>query len=157
MQKITSLIAIPAFLAWSTLALAAEEELAPALAEQMANPVATLTTIGKVIGGFFVVAGLMALAFKLIQRLGLGNSSGQGGRINILETRSLGPKKYISLVEVGGQQLAVGITEQQISLLCQLDQKNNGQAAQQPGSEQASFAATLAEAGHESDQEQSHV
>ncbi len=40
----------------------------------------------------------------------------------MLETRPIAPKKYISVVQIGNQQVAVGISEQNISLLCQLDE-----------------------------------
>lgn len=93
----------------------------PAL-QDMANPMTTLLTTAKVVGAFILVAGLMALLFKVMGKMGLGNNAAVGGLISVLETRAIAPKKYISVVQIGNKQLAIGIAENSISLLCPLEE-----------------------------------
>ena len=122
MKKNLCIAAIFATLWDSPLCRAAGQSSTTALAAQdMANPMATLLITAKVVGAFILVAGLMALVFKIMQRAGVGTAAGRGSLISVLETRAIAPKKYISVVQIGDQQLAVGITENAVSLLCQLE------------------------------------
>ncbi|HSR35656.1 MAG TPA: flagellar biosynthetic protein FliO [Desulfurivibrionaceae bacterium] len=80
------------------------------------------TAILKAIGALLLILGLMLLMAKLFRKLGTGlGAMGQGAMINILETRMLGPKKQVSVIEVGGEVLVVGVTDQQITLISRLD------------------------------------
>ena len=66
-----------------------------------------------------LVLGLMFVIFHLFKKFGLKNSvfGGEGKPINVLSTGFLAPRKSIALVEVAGDILVVGISNDQISLL----------------------------------------
>jgi flagellar biosynthetic protein FliO len=72
-------------------------------------------------GALLVVLGAIATTAYLAKRfvyprLGLAQTP-----IQVLATSYLGAKKQISLIEVGGVYLLVGITPNQISLLTQME------------------------------------
>jgi flagellar biogenesis protein FliO len=59
--------------------------------------------------------------------------------IRLLSTQPIAPQKYISLVEIGGEVLALGITQDHITLLGKIENKefvgkvvSNGGARQEP-------------------------
>lgn len=66
-----------------------------------------------------LVLGLMFVVFHLFKKFGLKNSvfGGEGKPIKVLSTGFLAPRKSIALVEVAGDILVVGISNDQISLL----------------------------------------
>jgi flagellar biosynthetic protein FliO len=66
-----------------------------------------------------LVLGLMFVVFHLFKKFGLKNSvfGGEGKPIKILSTGFLAPRKSIALVEVAGDILVIGISNDQISLL----------------------------------------
>ena len=70
------------------------------------------STLGLVLGLIFVV-------FHLFKKFGLKNSvfGGEGKPIKVLSTGFLAPRKSIALVEVAGDVLVIGISNDQISLL----------------------------------------
>ena len=105
----------------------------------------------KVVGGLALVVGLMLLFFIWLKKMGFSRTTlHQGSLIEVLDTRLIGPKKYVSVLRVAGECLAVGVSDQQITLLSRLDSSQvqdvaaQSEAAAQPGS---GFAATLAQAG----------
>ncbi len=69
-------------------------------------------TLGLVLGLIFVI-------FHLFKKFGLKNSvfGGEGKPIKVLSTGFLAPRKSIALVEVAGDVLVIGISNDQISLL----------------------------------------
>ena len=66
-----------------------------------------------------LVLGLMFVVFHLFKKFGLKNSvfGGEGKPIKVLSTGFLAPRKSIALVEVAGDVLIIGISNDQISLL----------------------------------------
>lgn len=75
-----------------------------------------------------VVLGTILLALFLLSRLMRKNRMMTGGStsgcgIRVLATHSLAPQKYLSLVEMGGEILALGISEAQITLLTKIENK----------------------------------
>jgi len=66
-----------------------------------------------------LVLGVMFIIFHLFKRFGLKNSvfGGEGKPIKVLSTGFLAPRKSIALVEVAGDVLVIGISNDQISLL----------------------------------------
>lgn len=66
-----------------------------------------------------LVLGLMFIIFYLFKKFGLKNSvfGGEGKPIKVLSTGFLAPRKSIALVEVAGDVLVIGISNDQISLL----------------------------------------
>ena len=66
-----------------------------------------------------LVLGLIFVVFHLFKKFGLKNSvfGGEGKPIKVLSTGFLAPRKSIALVEVAGDILVIGISNDQISLL----------------------------------------
>ena len=90
----------------------------------------------KVIGGLALVTGLMVLLMIWLKKLGFSQKTlKQGSLIRILDTRMIGPKKYVSVLQIADQNIVVGVTDQQITMLTGLndnpalelkeEQKNN--------------------------------
>lgn len=76
----------------------------------------------KVIGGLALVIGLMLLVIVWLKKLGFSRQAlKQGTLIQVLDTQAIGPKKYISVLQIGGQCIAVGVTDQQITTLANLN------------------------------------
>ena len=76
----------------------------------------------KVIGGLALVTGLMVLLVIWLKKLGLSQKTlKQGSLIRILDTRMIGPKKYVSVLQIADQNIVVGVTDQQITMLTELD------------------------------------
>jgi flagellar biogenesis protein FliO len=78
----------------------------------------------KVILGLGIVLVLLFLFVKVMRRspLAHGDISSDSG-IRLLTTKPIAPRKYISLVEIGGEILALGISESQITLLTKIENK----------------------------------
>ena len=100
----------------------------------------------KALGALAVVLGLLMLLAAAIKKLGLSGQTPQGeGLIKVLETRMIAPKKYVAVLDIAGQTMAVGISEQQITLLTKLEPDPQIQAlAQKPTSSR--FTSLLAKA-----------
>lgn len=79
-------------------------------------------TMFKAFGVLALLIGLMLFVAALLKRMGLGQGGfgGSGELIKIIETRSVGPKKYIAVAEVAGEYLLLGIGEGQINLIARL-------------------------------------
>ena len=76
----------------------------------------------KVIGALALVTGLMVILVVWLKKLGFSQKTlKQGSLIRILDTRMIGPKKYISVLQIADQNIVVGITDQQITMLTGLD------------------------------------
>ncbi|MBT5471787.1 MAG: flagellar biosynthetic protein FliO [Nitrospina sp.] len=73
----------------------------------------------KMISMFALVLGLMFLIFFGFKKYVLKNTAFGGGNklVNVLGTWFLGPKKNIALVEVAGEVLVLGISQDNITLL----------------------------------------
>ena len=66
-----------------------------------------------------IILALILVGFYLIRRFGLIRSAGAVGTrwVTLINTTPIAPKKMIGVVDVAGEILVVGLTEQQISLL----------------------------------------
>jgi len=74
----------------------------------------------KMLAGLAVVLGLLYLLYAL-SRKGLGFLPGsKEGLIQIIEVKSLGPKKGVCLIEVRGQELLLGFGPERIECLARL-------------------------------------
>jgi len=91
-------------------------------AKNTAAPVDMTTTMLKTAGALALIIGLILVAVWLARRF--GGPGLRGGAmtslIKVLDTRMLGPKKYVTVLKIGGRTLAVGVTEQKITLLCEM-------------------------------------
>jgi len=71
----------------------------------------------------FVIAALALLSrFSRKWRTGQGLAGPDSG-IRVLTSKMIGPQKSVSLVEVAGEVLALGVTAQQITFLTKIENK----------------------------------
>lgn len=102
--------------------VAATEQGGATLLTEARKTASLAATVAKVFGALLLVVGLLLLMMIWLKRLGLGKGAiGQGSLIRVLDTRMIAPKKHVAVIEVGGQCVVVGVTDQQISLLTKLD------------------------------------
>jgi flagellar biogenesis protein FliO len=65
---------------------------------------------------------LLYLLIRVTKRLDLGRrSSPQEGGIQVLTSKPIAPQKYITLVEIGGEILALGVSAQQVTFLTKIE------------------------------------
>lgn len=81
-----------------------------------------------VVAKMVMILGLLCVfLFFIIKLLKRGRSStlssSSRSPIKILATQWIAPQKYISIVEIGGELLALGISESQINLLTRIEDK----------------------------------
>ena len=71
------------------------------------------------------LGGMCAVLFFLVRRLkrngGVRKDLLSNSGIRVLSTQPIAPQKYISLVEIGGEVLALGVSEGQITLLTKVE------------------------------------
>lgn len=78
-------------------------------------------TLFKVLGSLVLVVGLMVIFAVWLKKMGLARGGlQQGSLIRVIDTKMIAPKKYIAVVQVAEERLALGITDQQITLLTPL-------------------------------------
>lgn len=76
----------------------------------------------KMIFALAMVIGLLLLALQGIRRFRLLQEKTCGGDIiKVIATKGLAPKKFISVLEVGGETIVVGMSETSISLLTKIE------------------------------------
>jgi flagellar protein FliO/FliZ len=85
------------------------------------NPVINGPDILSMGLSMLVVIGVVVALGWLYSRLRV-TGGGSAGAINIVASRGLGPKERLLLVEVGGQQLLVGMTASCVQTLHTFDQ-----------------------------------
>ena len=95
--------------------------------------------VAKMILVLGTVLAILFLLFWLCKRMiaGRGNFHSDG-QVRLLTTKPIAPRKYISLVGIGGQILVLGISEAQITLLDKIEnrefvEKIEAQHAVRPG------------------------
>lgn len=137
-------------------ALRAAEEATLTVTTPQFTPMASMLAMGKLLAAFLIIAALMALLFRGMKKMGLGHGSlSKGGLITVLDTRLIAPKKYIAVVRVAGEDLAIGISDHGLSLLCKL-----GPTAAAPRADQraaSAFDATLGAMDQDQTQEAAHA
>jgi flagellar biogenesis protein FliO len=78
----------------------------------------------KMVLALGIVCAFLYGAVRLLKRSGLvpGSFSPEGG-IRLLMTQPIGPRKSISLVEIAGEVLALGVCEAQITFLTKIENR----------------------------------
>lgn len=74
----------------------------------------------RLLGALGMILGLILLLYAGSRRGLRWLPKARGGAIRIVETRPLGPKKSLCLIEVRGRELLLGIGAERVELLCQL-------------------------------------
>jgi len=98
---------------------------------QSSGSPASTTQLAITVAGLLAVIGMIFVAAWIVRRLS-GGQFGQGsGVIKILATQPIGTKERICLIDVGGQQVLVGITAQSMQTLMVLDQPIDLKSAKQ--------------------------
>lgn len=80
--------------------------------------------IFKMVLALGILCGVLFFVTRLLKRSDWAktNLSLDSG-IKVLSTQPIAPQKYISLVEIGGEVLALGISETQITFLTKVEKK----------------------------------
>lgn len=129
-------------------AFAAFEE-SPPLPASLAEPLAAMPpgeiSLSSIILKLGLGLGLVILlvwgSVALLRKSAVGRQfAGGTGHIRVLERSYLGPKKSICLVRIGQRTLALGVTEDSITALAQLEDEEVPLTADQAG-EGSSFVA----------------
>jgi flagellar biogenesis protein FliO len=71
------------------------------------------------LGGVLVLLWGLVRVFKRVPWGGA--DPGPDAGIRVLTSKPIAPQKYISLVEIGGEVLALGVTSQQITFLAKIE------------------------------------
>lgn len=80
--------------------------------------------IGKMVLALGIVCMLLLFLTRILKRGGVGKPSlPSHSGVRVLTTQWIAPQKYISLVEIGGELLALGISEAQITFLTKIENK----------------------------------
>ncbi len=117
-----------------------------------AGTTSTVLTLLKVFGALLLVVGLMALLAIWVKKLGLSQSGvHQGNLIEVLDTKMIAPKKYVTVVKVADKALALGITDQHISMLTTLEESDIPSPNNKPPAK-APFSSLLGKALNRNDQ-----
>lgn len=82
-----------------------------------------LPSMGKMISALVIVLACIYLGLALLKRLmGKGRTKSQGGDLlEVLETTYVAPKKIVSLIRVADKSVLIGVTDNQITVLTELD------------------------------------
>ena len=107
------------------------------------EPVTSMDALSVSTGLIFILLLIFSLAW-FMRKMGYSNISGQG-QLNILATLNLGQKEKIALIQVGRQQLLVGITATQINTLHVLDEPLDTVDAQTGTGNKSHFANKMTE------------
>jgi flagellar protein FliO/FliZ len=80
----------------------------------------TLTGGLQLWAGLAIVTAVILLLYAAAKRWLRWPAGGRSGIIRIRETRALGPKKALFLVQVRDRELLLGVTGEAIALLCDM-------------------------------------
>lgn len=107
----------------------------------------TVMILLKVSGALLLVVGLIALLVIWLRKLGLSQSGAhQCNLIEVLDTKMIAPKKYVVVVKIAEKHLALGITDQQISMLTTLDESGIPSSPNSKNPAKAPFSTLLGKA-----------
>ncbi|AZC49279.1 MULTISPECIES: flagellar biosynthetic protein FliO [Pseudomonas] len=128
------------FLAWPLWALAAEPAASTAAPVVGSSGVAGQLT--QLVLGLLLVVGLIFFLAWLLRRVQQAGPAGKGQVIELVGSRALGPRDRLMLVQVGNEQILLGLTPGTITALHVLKEP-----VQVPSAEQATpeFAQRLME------------
>lgn len=71
---------------------------------------------------FLVVLVITAFVTRYVG--GVQKSLGQGKNIKVIDTSRIAPNKYLQIVKVGDKYYCIGITQDQITLISEIDEKS---------------------------------
>ena len=115
-------------------------------AENSGHEFSFLASLLQMIAALALVVGLILITWHFSSKLMKGLPVGQqlfSKHIRVVETRYLGPKKSIVLVEVGGEYLLLSSSDAGLSFIKQIDMLEEIEVVEEKP-EQSSFATLLA-------------
>lgn len=111
-----------------------------------------LPSLARMIGALLVVIVCIYLGLYLLKRTTMKRYSKNGGQcmLEVLETVCVAPKKTVSLIKVANKAVLVGMTDNQMSVLTELDADQTAEmaAAQNGEKETDRFAQLLKSVSH---------
>ncbi len=82
-------------------------------------------TMLRTAGALAMIIGMLLAAVWFLRRFGGARfGGGMGSMIQVMDTRMIGPRRYVTVLRVGGRTLAVGVTEQNMTLLAELSDED---------------------------------
>lgn len=108
-------------------------------------PAEITITFVKMAAVLLFLSGMMVAALYVIRRLGVKSGGPPDLSIRVLSSRYIGVKKYISLVEVPGAILVIGVTRDQIRLLSKIENPDILDRFKKPGASPPVFSSPSGE------------
>lgn len=81
----------------------------------------TYGLLARMVFSLFVVLVLIWGAVQILQRVSKTSANKGSSHIRVLDRAHLAPKRAIYVVQIGSQSLALGVTDNQITTLAELD------------------------------------
>jgi len=112
---------------------AAQEQPIPDYNFEKTEPISGGSSLIRGLGSLILVIGLILGLSWAFRKYGPGQlrAGGSGNHFKFIQNFPLGQKKYLSLVEVEGRKLLLGITDHQISLLKSFEEFPYSEAVEQ--------------------------
>lgn len=105
---------------WSTLGLTAEQGNQTLVAKTLTTPPVSTGALLETLLGLFMVLACIAFLAWLLRRTGRFQTTANG-EMKIITSLALGPRERAVLLQVGEQQILVGVTAQHVQTLHILD------------------------------------
>ena len=121
---ITKVLGIIGLSFWSVLGLAVEQVNNTLTAKTLTTPPLTTNALLETLLGLFIVLACIAFLAWLLRRTGRFQTSANG-EMKVITSLALGPRERAVLLQVGEQQILVGVTTQQVHTLHVLEKPVN--------------------------------
>lgn len=121
---ITKVLGIIGLSFWSVLGLAVEQVNNTLTAKTLTTPPLTTNALLETLLGLFIVLACIAFLAWLLRRTGRFQTTANG-EIKVITSLALGPRERAVLLQVGEQQILVGVTTQQVHTLHVLEKPVN--------------------------------
>lgn len=90
----------------------------PEQAVDFASSASLAAVLFKVVGALILVVGIMVFLVIWLKKMGLTKGGlQQGSLVKLIDSKMIAPKKYVAVVQVGNDLLALGVSDQQITML----------------------------------------
>jgi flagellar biosynthetic protein FliO len=98
--------------------MASGGETPPKQAADFASSASLAAILFKVAGALILVVGIMIFLFIWLKKMGLTKGGlQQGSLVKLIDSKMIAPKKYVAVVQIGSDLLALGVSDQQITML----------------------------------------
>ena len=77
--------------------------------------------LATTLGGLIIVIGVILGLTWLLKRMRVGQMLGGSSKIKVVSQMAIGQRERLAVVDVNGEQVLIGITAQQITLLKSLE------------------------------------